>query len=427
MKRILIAVPVNRYIEPETFKSIYDQHIPAGYEVDFQIFQGQEIEHSRNNIADWLMNKGYDYLFAVDSDIAFAPNTLEKLLSHDRDMVSGIYIQRIPNTHTLEITRKNKQGGLDHVLWETIAGQGLVSVDGCGFGCLLIKSDVFKAIPRPQFVYKSALDHAHTFSEDFYFCQQALRAGFKIWADTDVVCEHIGSYTYRVKPAQEAIQTRLRQLASMNLLCAEHKNYLIHMRDELKIKPRIIYDIGASVLHWTVPASHVWPEALYYAVEAMEQAAFLYQEVGVSYAIELLSDRDNQEKEFYQNVYHPGGNSYYRENVNHSPNAQVLFSDHHRVKKQTVTLDTLVERNNWPLPDLIKIDVQGAELDILKGAVRTLKHCQNLIVELQVVEYNTGAPCAADVIEWLISQGFTLKAANFVNDPVTGDYHFTKS
>ena len=426
VRRILVAIPTNRNIEAETFKSIYDLVIPPGYEVEFQYFWGYQVEQVRNLIAHWVINKGYDYLFAVDSDIAFAPDTLQRLLSHDCDMVSGIYIQRIPHTHTLEITRKNAHGGLDHVPWETIAGQGLVSVDGCGFGCVLIKAQVFKTIPYPHFVYRSALDHAHTFSEDFYFCQQALKAGFTIWADTNVVCDHIGSYPYRVKPAQEAIQTRLRELASMNLLSDSHKNYLIHMRDNLKIKPRIIYDIGAAVLHWTIPASHVWPETTYYAIEAMEQTAFLYQEVGLSHAIALLSDRDNQERDFYQNVYHPGGNSYYRENVNHSPNAPTLFSDHHRVKKQTITLDTLVERNKWPLPDLIKIDVQGAELDILKGAVSTLKHCRDLIVELQMVEYNCGAPTANEVVKWLESQGFVLQAANFVNDPVTGDYHFTR-
>ena len=44
---------------------------------------------------DWVIRHGYDYLFAVDSDMAFAPDTLVKLLSADKDIVSGLYIQRI--------------------------------------------------------------------------------------------------------------------------------------------------------------------------------------------------------------------------------------------------------------------------------------------------------------------------------------------
>lgn len=427
VKRILIAIPTNRNIEAETFKSIYDLEIPDGYHVDFQYFWGYQVEQVRNLIASWVVRNNYDYLFAVDSDIAFASDTLKKLLSHDRDMVSGVYIQRIPGTHTLELTRENEHGGMDHIQWETIAGQGLVPVDGCGFGCVLIKSQLFKTIPYPQFVYRSALDHAYTFSEDFYFCQQAKRAGFKLWADTSIICDHIGSYPYKVKPPQEAIQTRLRELAGMNLLCKKHLNYLNHMRDNLNINPKVVYDIGAAVLHWTIPASHVWPAATFHAVEAMEHTAFLYEERKIPYAIAMLSEHNGIEKDFYQNVYHPGGNSYYRESTTYSPNAHQLFNDQNRVKKQTINLDTLVKNNNWPLPDLIKIDVQGAELDVLKGATQTLKHCQHLIVELQLVEYNTGAPKAREVIEWICSQGFKLVKENFVDDPTTGDYHFSKS
>jgi hypothetical protein len=67
-----------------------------------------------------------------------------------------------------------------------------------GFGCVLVKSEVFKNIPYPQFVYKSAIDHKDTISEDVYFCTQARRHGFTLWCDTDVLCEHTGSFTFRV-------------------------------------------------------------------------------------------------------------------------------------------------------------------------------------------------------------------------------------
>ena len=50
----------------------------------------------------------------------------------------------------------------------------------------------------PHFVYKSAIDHANTFSEDVYFCQKATELGFNIFADKTVVCDHIGSHVFRV-------------------------------------------------------------------------------------------------------------------------------------------------------------------------------------------------------------------------------------
>jgi len=199
MKTILIAVPTTQFIEAQTFKSIYDLEIPDGYLVDFVPFVDDDIEYVRNQITNYAIQNTCDYLFAVDSDIAFPPDTLKRLLSHNVSMVSGVYIQRIPGRHTIEIMRKNQYGGVTHVPYDEIRGQGLVPIDGCGFGCVLIKSDVFNAIPYPHFVYKSAINHANTISEDVYFCRQVRDRGIDIWADTNILCEHIGSYTFKVE------------------------------------------------------------------------------------------------------------------------------------------------------------------------------------------------------------------------------------
>lgn len=196
-KKILIAIPTARNIEPDTFKSIYDLEVPDGYETDFQYFYGYNIDQVRNLIADWVV-KGYDYLFSVDSDIAFAPDTLKRLLAHDVDMASGLYIQRKPGQHILEVYEHNDRGGVSNIPYGKIAGRGLVEIASCGFGCVLVKAQVVKAIPYPQFKYHSAIDHNNTISEDVDFCRKALDRGFKIWADTAIHCRHIGQTTFVV-------------------------------------------------------------------------------------------------------------------------------------------------------------------------------------------------------------------------------------
>lgn len=196
-KKILIAIPTAKNIEPETFKSIYDLVVPEGYETDFQYFYGYNIDQVRNLIADWVV-KGYDYLFSVDSDIAFAPDTLKRLLAHDVDMASGLYIQRKPGQHILEVYEHNDRGGVSNIPYGKIAGRGLVEIASCGFGCVLVKAQVVKAIPYPQFKYHSAIDHNNTISEDVDFCRKALDRGFKIWADTAIHCRHIGQTTFVV-------------------------------------------------------------------------------------------------------------------------------------------------------------------------------------------------------------------------------------
>jgi hypothetical protein len=113
-----------------------------------------------------------------------------------------------------------------------------------------------------------------------------------------------------------------------------------------------------------------------------------------------------------------GGNSYYKENTVH-------YNETHAIHEIGMTLDTIAQQNNWPLPDLIKLDVQGAELDILKGAVKTLETCSDLILECQHADYNSGAPLADSLIEYLESIGFKL-VSNFHKETSDGDYHFTR-
>jgi len=48
---------------------------------------------------------------------------------------------------------------------------------------------------------------------------------------------------------------------------------------------------------------------------------------------------------------------------------------------ETITLDHLCQKNNYPKPYLLKIDVDGTELQILKGARDTLNDVDLLIVE----------------------------------------------
>lgn len=435
-KKILIAIPTAKYIEPDTFKSIYDLHVPDGYETTFQYFYGYNIDQVRNLIADWVV-KGYDYLFSVDSDIAFSPDTLSKLLSHDKDIVSGLYVQRKPGRHILEIYEKNHLGGVTNIPYEKIKGRGLVSIDGCGFGCVLVKQQVIRDIGYPQFVYKSAIEHINTISEDVYFCRKALEKGFKIFADTSIKCRHIGSNEFLVddrieakepeKPVQPAsfdVPTRLRELRDMYLLPPDHIAYLKKLKDDGFV-PKVIYDIGANVLHWSSEAKKFWPDSEYVLFDAIPECEVLYKESGMTYHIGVLSDETGKKVDFYQNNYDPGGSSYYVENPEVNPRAREFFNETHIRKYSTVTLDAVQRLKKLPYPDLIKIDVQGSELDVLKGAQECLSKCNHVILELQKIEYNKGAPLREEVIEWMENQGFESQGM-FNNQGPDGDFYFIR-
>lgn len=426
MKKILIAIPTARYIEPDTFKSIYDQIIPAGYEAEFQYFYGYRVDQVRNLIADWVV-RGYDYLFAVDHDVTFPEDTISKMLAHDKDLVTGVYRQRI-EPQAIEIYDLDQRRLSVDQLYS--GPSDLVQIGGCGFGCVLVKKEVMARIGYPQFEYHVALDHANTVSEDTDFCRKAMDRGFTLWCDRTILCGHIGSTTMHVTvPTVNPIEHRLRELHDQRLLPKDHIDYLFDLRDD-GLRPKVIYDIGACVLHWTNEAKRVWPNAEFIPFEAMKEVEFLYKEAGFkNYAVGCLLSDKMEEIEFYENLEHPGGNSMFKENPELSPLANELFPDNKKVKRMTNTLDEIVALNNLPLPDLIKMDIQGAELNALKGAVKTLKHCNHLILELQHKDYNFGAPKAEEVIEYLKSVGFELHNGKMFCGSdlgVDGDYHFVR-
>lgn len=433
MKKILIAIPTARYIEADTFKSIYDLEIPEGYETTFQTFYGYRVDQVRNLIADWVV-RGFDYLFAVDHDITFASDALKKMLAHDVDVVSGVYRQRVPEQH-IEIYDMNQtRMSMEQLLGpKQIIGSGLVQIGGCGFGCVLVKKEVMVRIGYPQFEYHPALNHNNTISEDNDFCRKATNAGFNLWCDPTILCGHIGSTTMHVEvPKVDPVLRRLRELHDQPLLPQQHVDYLWAMKLAQNIEPRVIYDIGACVLHWTNRAKEVWPDAKIIPFEAMEAVEPLYRDAGFKdFAVGcVLSDITGEEVEFYENLEHPGGNSLYKENNELSPLADQLFPEDKKVVRKTNTLDAIVELNHLPKPDLIKMDIQGAELKALKGATKTLESCNHLILELQHLDYNFGAPKAEEVIEYLKTIGFEMVGNGMFCGSdlgVDGDYHFIRT
>jgi FkbM family methyltransferase len=414
MKKILIAIPTARYIEAETFKSIYDLEVPEGYEVEFQYFYGYRVDQVRNLIADWVV-RGFDYLFSVDHDITFPSDTLKKLLAHDKDLVSGVYRQRL-EPQMLEIyepfgTRMSTED-LYSRDWN------LVGIGGCGFGCVLVKKQVLVGVGYPQFEYHHALNHNDTISEDTDFCKKAISKGFSLWCDPSVLCGHIGSTTMHVEvPKVNPVEARLRELSLRDDQPKDHVDYLNGMMLE-GVQPKVIYDIGACVMHWTKEARKIWPKAKIVMFDAMDHAEFLYKESGLDYYCDGPVGDFTRWVKYYENPMDPAGNSIFKEDTPH-------FTEEHAVDKKMRSLDDIASEKGWAKPDLIKIDAQGAELLVLVGAEETLSECQDIIIEMQHQEYNLGAPQKEVVTEYLNSMGFELVDQIHIGQ-VDGDYHFRR-
>jgi len=201
--------------------------------------------------------------------------------------------------------------------------------------------------------------------------------------------------------------------------CYKDHERILRTLKGLGPKP-VIYDVGSCILHWTKAAKKVFPEATYVLFDAWEGGRELY--TGYQHHFGVLGAEDGQVVQWYENDKLPWGNSFYRERTPVFP----IGSGKPRV---TERLDTVVAAKGFPMPDIVKIDVQGSERDVIQGGLETLSRAKYLIVEMQHEEYNEGAPKFDEVGPWLESLGWACKGWRFSRGgamDVDADYLFER-
>lgn len=84
-KTILIAVPTNKYIEPETMKSIYDLIVPDGYVTEFQFFYGYSRSQILNLVCEW--GKRYYATLLVRKNDILPENLIVRCINENKDAI----------------------------------------------------------------------------------------------------------------------------------------------------------------------------------------------------------------------------------------------------------------------------------------------------------------------------------------------------
>jgi FkbM family methyltransferase len=164
------------------------------------------------------------------------------------------------------------------------------------------------------------------------------------------------------------------------------------------LTPAVIYDIGANTGSWTREVKTVFPTA---RVEQFE-ANLDHRRPGVHMVV--LGDTE-RETSFYKSRTDTEntGASIYREATTHFAEGAYTVES-----RQMIPLDTYLEREGLPPPDFLKLDVQGAELDILRGATTALRTVTCILLEVSLHRWNAGAPMIEDVVRWMDEAGFCM-------------------
>lgn len=157
-----------------------------------------------------------------------------------------------------------------------------------------------------------------------------------------------------------------------------------------------VYDIGANKGRWTRSMRRLLPRSKFFLFEANETHRDKLASRNFPFFICVLGAKE-EKRRFYSTG--GTGDSLYLEKTNHYQD-----SDYREVMTRTLT--SLAKENHLPLPNFIKLDVQGAELDILEGGKELLDNCHLIYMECPVMEYNVGAPRFDAYIQALSDFGF---------------------
>ena len=212
MRKILIAVPCMDQVPAQfahSLATLTSYGIPDA-EISIWFNLGSLIYTSRNEIAKRALSDGADLVMWFDSDMIFNPDTMTRLLhiiDQGADMVTGIYYRRTkPYTptifKTMEIDDKTEEAKWTE--FEEIPNEPF-EVAGCGFGCVLMRTEIFVAVFAK---FGNMFSPIGNVGEDIAFCWRARQCGYQIIADPTIGLGHVG-YTIVTREFFETYQQQL--------------------------------------------------------------------------------------------------------------------------------------------------------------------------------------------------------------------------
>lgn len=171
------------------------------------------------------------------------------------------------------------------------------------------------------------------------------------------------------------------------------------------IKGNYILDVGAHSTDWIRLAKKAFPES-------------------VAYLIEPLLEMEQHLKKFCDEF---PGSKYFLKGAGANPGklyltlndvlegANFLQSENNNLKQkdmqrevEIITIDSLINKKEMEIPEIVKLDVQGFELEVLKGATKLFGRTEIFILEVSLFEFMKGMPVFSEVISFMGERGYEV-------------------
>lgn len=205
--KVLHGVPNESYVSWQSFESHrdmamyngamsmvqkYEKHIPRFTFENFSVGR-QKVEVARNQLAVHALQKQADFILMTDNDMIYPVELFDLLIRHHADIVAPLAFTRNPPHLPVAYTYRSawdpitKQESFQAVQPGHLPENALVRCDAVGFGAVLIRTEVLKALPQPWFFNSTGS------GEDIYFCLTAAKHGFHTYMDTSIKTTHLGA------------------------------------------------------------------------------------------------------------------------------------------------------------------------------------------------------------------------------------------
>jgi FkbM family methyltransferase len=161
--------------------------------------------------------------------------------------------------------------------------------------------------------------------------------------------------------------------------------------------PAVIFDIGAATGSWTAEAAQIFPRAKFITVEprATGFEPTVRAAVGAAEGSAVMTD------------WNTG-----------STLLPTSGSDSRKYSVPVTTLDRLAAQ--YGMPDLVKLDVEGFELEALKGADTLWGRTEVFVIEVALYRFS-GRPMVHEVLPFMAEHGyFVYDVAGFIRRPYDG-------
>lgn len=159
------------------------------------------VAHARNLIVESALDMGAEEILWLDSDTTFPRQTYHRLHSWNKDIVCASYVKKKPPYDVVGKLVAKPGDSLGKK--KTVEANGLYEMEQIGLGVCLVKTSVFRKMPKPWFHYEYTPGTNTMTGEDILWAPKVRAMGYKIWLDAALSMHvgHIGCHIYRPEAA----------------------------------------------------------------------------------------------------------------------------------------------------------------------------------------------------------------------------------